>query len=698
MALIASINKQKRIVNYNSYHHFFGTTGKGDKSYGEMSYRLGVPLVSCFTYSPRCRIVDDMFEIDGAMVDKDLNIVKKSSSFNVGVFNEIVEHVESVSEVWRKNFDKSFEFNCDGFFDVIKNIQQPEVIDDLKLDDSWSDKIKSMKRFPLKSFGKMSMQKEKTKTFCEYSKEINGTRQPSTIVHVPMLNVERGEPGLVDVENFEIPEAKLANMIMDAEDDIHKDFDELEADAYFNNGRTRSKHYPDVINYKDFSADETRLLANRGVLGKKNEYLKDNNDDALCWEADLSSLEDYINVDFEVTEQIIDDKDMTLLEESLDDTTEFISNHVMELTSLCVYDPLRFLDAVLCEVMYNAQRNPSSDAEFIVRRVKGYKAYVMIKNTRLGSVHNPSPSFYSVVFQGEQYGNKGLFEKAYKLSDTWKCTRFVSTDRSRSSHTMNLWEQFMAICWENMECLSTLIEKFDIDHLMSISKAVKLDLIYLLSDSGEFSSTISDLRFYYFPLLNGFKGCKKESEKIITKFPTIIRSPILLHALRGITEIHESIDEESLVQLSRQLTPRRLMERMIRESERDEIDYGAEDLESDTLPTIPTPFGFNITNTRSFLKASYKQIYHNKDESNKGSDSKQIVSKIFKTEKRMRDNLKRNIKVCIEDETLNEGTDIYQCNMNAIIHATDLLKEKLIDVNGGTIKKQLKQNVKLFDT
>jgi hypothetical protein len=262
---------------------------------------------------------------------------------------------------------------------------------------------------------------------------------------------------------------------------------------------------------------------------------------------------------------------------------------------------------------------------------------------------------------------------------------------------MNLWEQFSVLCWENLETLGMLTETFSEEQVVSKSSSIKHDLISMLHDSTEYSAAISNLRFYYFPLMSGFRGCKLDAEKIVKKFPSIIRSPLLLHDLRKLAVIHENLDEDYLVMESRNLMPRKIAERLVYERDEDDQEQIVEDLESDTLPSIRTPFGYTITNTRSFLKASYNQIYHNKDEADKGSSSKQIVSKIFKTEKRMRDTLKEGLSVISHDSTMNELRDIYSCNLSAIIHGADLIMDDIISEKCPELKSDLVSNRILYD-
>jgi hypothetical protein len=698
------LNNEMRTIVFVSSYRVFGTTGGKYQSFGETCYRLGPVIVAAKTFDRECRLNDGSITFsDLTRINYEGLILKKPRlSFRNDEFMMICQMCEYLHEMWKGHFDKSIDFDDSKFFSTVKDIKLDsfEIDQNLVLDSDWSRRVVEVEKFPLKGIGTLDFKEPEYMTFSDYVKIYEGSADVKTAIHVPMLIVERGYEDYPFSNSDETPEAKLALRINDLEIDTSRTYEDLEIDSFLNNGSKQSlmKDQPDIVIANDLNTEDLRRLANRGVFGKTNHKLKEEKEKRLSWDANTTMIEDYLSspINFD---SLIDEKDDYLLSKSLTESTKFIEKHIKGLCKSEFYEPLRFLDAVMSEVMINAKRNPKNSREFIIRPILGYKAFVIIRNTRLGSVNNPSPSFYSIIFKGKQYGPPLLFEEAIEIGAGWSHTRFLSTDRTRSSHLMNVWEQFLSIIWENSECLASLTEVFNEDIISSISVAIKYDLLALLNDSTEYSAAISNLRFYYFPLLSGFRGCKTDSEKMIKKFPTTIRNPLLLYTLKKLMELHSAISEHELIRDSRHLTPRKMMELVIRN--RDEnvglsSDYGAEDLESDSLPLIMTPFGFNITNTRSFLKASFKQIYHNKDESDKGPAAKQIVSKIFKTEKRMREALESKIPLVIESEKLDGNVDIYQFNLNAIVHGADLVKIDLINEAGLSIKNELLKDDKLY--
>lgn len=714
---ISHINKNSSIINFSFSFLMIGNYDKLNQSLNNQIYDLGLYAIVAASIDEKAEFVDEHFYVFKERLNKDFTITSLDGK-SQATLSYIVRSISELINIWKSNFDYMNDFDYDKFFNEISSIEQPDMNAELKLDESWSKKIETYESFPLKNMGKMKPHNLIKPTFNSYIENFKkGKKNIKTMIHFPMIIAERGEPKPSREVSTELPESYIFKSAINCDVDGSMSYEMLESISYITNNKKKAgmKNYPDLIEVNGFTYSHLVSLVNRGVHGKDHEDLKDKKDKNLDWNVDLEDLDAYLNEQIRFKEMMIDEKDKYLIETSLRNDTKYIQDWYENLCNIEFYEPLRFFDAVMSEVIYNSKRNLKRSYQYIIRRIPGYKAYVIIKTTRLGSVHDPTHTFYSIVFEGEGYkSGLKLFEEVHDIGDGWKCTRFISTDRTRSSHMMNVWEQFCSIVWENLECLSTLNEKFNSDAIVCISKAIKFDLLLLINDSAEYSSCIHNLRYYYFPLMNGLKHCKNDAEQIVEKFPTIIRDPMLIYTLREMMKMHESLDEIYLINSSRQLTPKRIMDKIAmlivesKEKEDDsddnddeasnegieiiENDFGIEDVESDQLPEIPTPFGFIIRNTRTFLKASYKQIYHNKDESNKGDSAKKIVSKIFKTESKMRKRLRENLPLYHENEKMDDSNDIYEFNLTAVIHGSDLLKQQLINDSGGRLKTLLINN------
>jgi hypothetical protein len=590
---------------------------------------------------------------------------------------DVYEIFLDLSEEWKDSFLRipNLDKRSDGFLKDLSKVpwNLEGVPDKLKLDKKWADRIHDtvikgisvgaeLLDDPEDEFGLLD----------DYWLNLKGVILNSeTLIHFPMVLCEMSDseehtrPGISD-DGF------IKRIINSC------GFNSTEKSYIVLSNMQRVEKVKASVDKGDLSKpmldpDMRRKIAMRGVEAKtffaKKKEKFEKKDKSLSKDFNTLDLESYLCTQFVIGEERDAAKEYDIDVRS--NNVKFCADWLNLVSTIDEFKCLEFHDTVLAEVVANSTRNVD-EGVFIVRKVRGYKAYVIIKPTSLGSVNDPKPIFYSIVFRGRSINT--IFETVYDDSGGWSYTNFISTSRVRASHHMNSMPQFMMMIFENLETLSRLEEKVDGSSIIEISEPIKWCLISHLQDKEEYSSTVSDYRYYYFSLFSGFENCTTEAELLATKLPKVIRDPILLLATRRIIEIHRSLNSEVLSQETSLLSQKSMRE--------DLENNPLGDSEYDRLPSVRTPFGFSIENSRTFLKASYMSIYHNKDEAERGPAAKQIVTKLAKHEHLMSSLLKSGEDPDKWDENIGKKLGVYEFNPIGCIFGADLLKRELILQSG----------------
>jgi hypothetical protein len=551
------------------------------------------------------------------------------------------------------------------------------VPDVLALNKEWADRVHDTALETLKVMDASVESDAPGGKMQKWLDNLRGNRhETDTMIHALMVVCERSVDE--DIPSVLIGDGSYIDKIMQNCPSIKRDatFGEL-SDRQASRFRTsKSVDKGDIARVRDFTNKMRDELADRGVQAKSHN--KKRKSDPVIKDKELNPLFNTGPLEDFLCEPFVFNEDESMKNEydiKEDNNADFVKDLFGKLSKMEIMQALEFRDRVIAEVNANASRNQETDS-FIIRKILGFEAFVIIKPTSLGSVNNPKPVFYSVVFKGRSIST--LFENVVDPGFGWSYTEFISTSRIRASHEMNSMPQFIMMVSENLETLGSLQEDVDIDSIQNLVEPIKWCLLAHLSDTEEFSAVTSNFRYYYFSLFTGFRNCKNEADRLAEKLPNCVRDPLLLLALKRLISEHESLDSETLSQETSVLSHRKIAE--------DTAKDATEDHEHDKLPKVNTPFGFPIVNARSFLKAAYSGIYHNKDEAEKGPAAKQITSKLGKQNHHMDKILVSGSSPDKWDKHLDPELGIYEFNARAIILGADLLKSKLLHQRGISMK------------
>lgn len=316
---------------------------------------------------------------------------------------------------------------------------------------------------------------------------------------------------------------------------------------------------------------------------------------------------------------------------------------------------LQTLDRILREVALNAKRYTDSGT-FVVRKLLGLPCYVFIKTSGYSS-KDDKPIFYKVLFKGKVF-QPMLFEASEELESGWQITDFMSTNRRKLEHLVSIDLQVKAL-----RCMLLEQDK-------TLPKTINAMIFTLLADNNSLSVSQQVLRYYYMELYSGFGGTHT-SLKVLDKFPSVMRNPMVVWLYKELKRLHpvaviwdRSLDTD------------------------EEFDHQFEP-SKDKLPAILTPWGFNIDSIDSLVLASYFGNLKNKNEQNKGHDSKVILEKIIRSEYEYHD-LGR-------PASFSSDPGRFQSDPQWIDWGVHLLKLKVQEAYSKTWKKCFNESIASFE-
>lgn len=421
-----------------------------------------------------------------------------------------------------------------------------------------------------------------------------------------------------------------------------KTYEELSHEAWLESEESepskssKSEDYLDELRLRINDADRIEL-AKRGVMAKK---LID--DARLKLKVEHSKLPFSMDGDFSHIEDWLSSPMVRMAEPAVGvyDLADFLSEDTYNLGDLLVetlhYEEMHaalFLENIIREVSYNMHRNPKDNRDgsmFIIRPVVGFNAYVVIRTTRMSGSEG-SPCFFAVI--AKDVKPVGPFEKWFEIGEGWSRTDFVSTNMKKAEQTVSA----LSICVTLVGVIHELL--LEGIHHQSVAENIEVERVAFrsfiaqyLEDSGQTAETTQLLRYYYMELITGMKNSIKDSEKIVSKWPEVIRSKWLAFLMNKWKECHQQVDPDvhlAVVRRDPQDTGPILAEE---EEDPDEV-MQQEDVEKDLLSgsSIPTPFGFQAKNMQQILLASYICVIHNKGEGNYLHGELQIIDKMLST-------------------------------------------------------------------
>jgi hypothetical protein len=274
----------------------------------------------------------------------------------------------------------------------------------------------------------------------------------------------------------------------------------------------------------------------------------------------------------------------------------------------------------------------------------------------------------------------------------------MSLDKQRIAHLSSCCEKMKLHYLALFEDIGCETSEYNIEFY---SKSFRIMMSIYLENRSSTSTNLQQLRFYYMKLYSGWKNKLEMAEMVSKKFSSPCRSPIWAYIYQNLVTIHNNIDHDLIIE-----EPIENEDFDYDEKDPKSIDYIG-DFETDALTSIDTPFGFMISNSKTFLRASYMCMLYNKDRQNEGHDSRRIFSKLLKWNRYGIKN--RPITFPAYSKASLYGP--FQANQDAIRLGVNLVKDRIVQtyrgaypdwdcfVREGIVQGLLKQKVEsLFST
>lgn len=556
-------------------------------------------------------------------------------------------------------------------------------------------------------------------TFDDYEKKMrdrgpdvmNRSTGMKTIVHLPMVIPEdRGFkiPATAEMSELDNPYSKIFNMCLSRGlfEKPSQSFEVLRMLSEMNPGKHRQPvEGPDML-WMSFDDEEKIDLAERGLLALKEKLINTDviKERRLNSKLDINYDEDLSAIDEYTSKKIVFDQtcpiDFKEVSHCYDDEVMFKKEALLsKMMTSREYKALHFLNNVFLEINLNLVRAPKDDKrgrQFVYKMIRGYQAFVVIRNSGPNSL-DQSHMFYCIFYRGSELELE-TFEPVRELDNGWKYTEFLSTDQQRLSQMQNidfrmcgLWASLL----DDMADPETgvgdgLSSEISTEHLNKFSECLKIHLLVLLEDKQVTSECLQSFRFYYMKMNTGFKNSWAESMRVTSRFPEMIRSPVLLWLLKRLFEIHkasESKQKELVEEEKVQVNPiswADVEEEIDKEYDDEEEDFKIDFDEAHFKITkgMETPFGFRINSPADLVRAMYVGYMHNKDEGFSGHTVAKMMEKTLRQAYKFRDyrlkTREEKEEFCGQNNLNFDEFREYQHSRPAVMEGCKLLKIRLL--------------------
>lgn len=214
------------------------------------------------------------------------------------------------------------------------------------------------------------------------------------------------------------------------------------------------------VNLPDISMEDQLIFACQGVWGKKfaDHIIKINKDnrsrEPYSPNADVSDIEDFIMNSwpelFRATDEeplnsyVMNDllKDSAMLVNSKTNVDEVIGAQ-SDIQRTNLFKISKIISDIAMELNLSLKQHTKKD-QFILKRLKNYKIYLLIKPT-----NSSGNLFYSLMWDDDdvisELKSSSIFRSKIKINSKFFCTEFSSTNKSKLTNQISIWAKLHSI-------------------------------------------------------------------------------------------------------------------------------------------------------------------------------------------------------------------------------------------------------------
>nr|QZZ63409.1 hypothetical protein [Nelson Bunya-like virus 1] len=244
-----------------------------------------------------------------------------------------------------------------------------------------------------------------------------------------------------------------------------------------------------------------------------------------------------------------------------------IMSSFMEIRKMSMVRAARLISDIAMELNMSMKQHCKKD-QFILKRLAGSKVYLIIRPTNSsGSV------FYSILWDQQENMSpndfKGVFKTPIRLSENLYCTEFSSTDKSKLTNQITVWNKLQTVIWfymnenqlnpssyghelptlsnEEVEELltgshiyRTKSSPLTLDKMRKVIKSSILMMIIILHDKSEVEEHLTIMRYI---CMEGFVALPRimDPAKMIQKFSLAPRSRLTLWVQKKLLLLMKSL-------------------------------------------------------------------------------------------------------------------------------------------------------------
>lgn len=369
---------------------------------------------------------------------------------------------------------------------------------------------------------------------------------------------------------------------------------------------------------------------------------------------------------------------LSLLKQAVDlhgqsELSNTFKEHSMKLLELTIMNWAKIVSDIATEITVSMKQH-CKQGEFILKKLKDYDVYLLIKPTRSGS-----HIFFSIMVLKKDihwYYSKGSCFRNFNESDNVLWTEFISLNTSKISNwvlcesrvisLLPYWCEFYGVEGGVFSYSDKTSDGIDPEeNLIKAHKMTLLSLIISLGDKKEIEETLSLSRFMTMEAFVTYP-LKPDPSKMFEKFPLIFRNRLTVWIVRSLIDYSKYIIDGNIKPFKQEVV--------------DEFSINSNLMTVNHWKGLINPlFKEELSNPGQVINLMYLGYLKNKNEIGEKNSEGELLDKILVLESKLTPEMEQTIGVKNKEPLSN---NYHEYNLDLIIHACEVFMK----VNGESVK------------
>ncbi|UHK03292.1 MAG: RNA-dependent RNA polymerase [Hangzhou nephotettix cincticeps phenuivirus 1] len=449
---------------------------------------------------------------------------------------------------------------------------------------------------------------------------------------------------------------------------------------------SRGKHK--VVNLsRVLTTSVVKQLQRDGLYGKAAKDDPDNKVRRIFqktpfhWDTELSDIDQFLK-NKELYENLhhlppCQEAPMMLVEwaHNLSSNKHFDLDIVKEWMSTRWFHSTDLMTDIATEICLSLKQNHNS-TEMLVKRLKNYNAYLLIKTT-----NSTSHVFFSIFFpdKSDVEWSAPLPFRQMRTASKGLMTEFVSIKRDKLANFLNASSRLLTLAafWCDFYGVSSMSVK-DFVKIDDAVAMLNLSMLISLENKAETEESITQTRYMYMEVFLSTQSRKRPNPfKILPKLTKIPRSRLNLWCIKRIIGGFKAMTDHQPMRLP---------------IERSDAEAGDDVMPGDKWRGLINIYTGNVINSATaVVNLMYLGYLKDKNQEADGNSEWSLVEKILEEECKIKhDN--RSMQYGVPLDELPKGKGF---SLNAVIHGCELMEQRLRKSKGPEWKKTLTRDITL---